>query len=636
MLESMRNHAQGWIAKVILTGIALSFVLWGVGDYFTGGNAEPVATINEKPIDGSEFYVAYERQLNAYRSMLGKQYSRELLDSLNVKETTLQTMINRKIMLDVAAKLGLAAPESVVLATVQTDPAFQSAGQFDPKRYQILTRNMGFGSSQDYENDVRMTIMIDALEKSLIQSSYVSEAEIRDLFNQKFEQRVLSSIVVDAASLLSKVEVDDATAKAWYEANKASYQSPLRVQVNTVEINPRTLAADAVINETDLLAEYEKRKAEFSEPEQRKARHILVRVNESDSEMLRVAAREKIEAAQARIKAGEDFSAIAKEISADPATAVKGGELGWFKQGMMVAAFDAAVFSMDKGTTSDIVETEFGYHLIRIDDIRPARVTPFEDVKGKIKDELLLAKGAEEAYKLSQDLDEALGMEDSLKAAAEAVDLKMLSSKAVSMDEAIVEPGLSDQQIRQKAFATLPGQAVEIIETDDGRFIAIEVVQRIDPDVLPFAKVTRQVYSDAKQDAANKKAFEVAEEIRKQSGKSLDELAQQFGQAKFISKPVRSTGVGDDAAWLTSAVLGNGFKAAQGSWVDQSIAVPQGFAVVHVDQVIAPSEDDYNTQKEAITKEAVKAKGQVRFARWLSSVREGYEVTTNEKALSLF
>ena len=636
MLETMRNHAQGWLAKVLLGGIALSFVLWGVGDYFLGGSNEPIAKINGKPVDAGEFYTAYERQLNAYRSMLGKQFSKDLVDSLNVKETTLQTIINRRIMLDVAAKLGLAAPEAVVLASVHTDPIFQSTGQFDAQRYRILTRNMGFSSAQDYENDLRVTIMIDALEKALMDSAHVSDAEIRDLFNQKNEQRVLSAIVVDAGTQLSKVEVSDEQAKAWYENHKSSYQSPLRIQVNMVEINPRDLAAEGSVEESEIQAAYEKRKAEFSEEEQRKARHILVRVSASDSEATRVAARQKIEAAQARIKAGEDFSAVAKEVSDDAGTAKNGGDLGWFKQGMMVAAFDGAVFSMDKASISDIVESEFGYHLISLDDIRQAHQTPYEQVKDKLRNEILVAHATEEAYKLSQDLDEALGMEDSLKAAAAAVNLKVISSKSVSMDEAMVEPVLSNPQVGQKAFATLPGQAVEIIETSDGRFVAIEVAERIEPDVLPFAQVTRRVYSDAKQEAANKKAREVADEIRNVSGKSMDELAQQFGQAKFISKPLRSNGVGDDAIWLTNAVLDEAFKTPQGSWVNQSMAVPQGFAVVHVEQVITPSEDEFNAQKEVIAKEAVRAKGAVRFARWLSSVREGYEITTNEQALSRF
>jgi len=636
MLESMRNHAQGWIAKVILGGIALSFMLWGVGDYFTGGGAEPVATINEKPIDANEFYVAYERQLNAYRSMLGNQFSKEMADSLNLKETTLQTIINRRIILDVAAEIGLAAPESLVLDRVRSDPSFQSAGNFDVQRYHLLTRNMGFGSAQDYENDLRLNIMVDALQKGMIDSSYVSEAEVRDRFNQLYEQRVISAIVVDAGTLLSKVKVDDATAKAWYEDNKVNYQSPLRIKVNMVEINPHTLASEVTVNESEVRAAYEKRKAEFSKEEQRKARHILVRVKESDSALLREAARKKIEAVQGRLNAGEDFSKVAADASDDTATATKGGELGWFKQGMLVAAFDEAVFSMDKGTTSDIVESEFGYHLITLDDIRVASETPFEAVKESLKNELLAARAGEEAYKLSQDLDEALGMEDSLKAAAAAVDLKMISSNSVSVDEALAEPLLVESQISQKAFSTLPGQAVEIIETDDGRFIAIEVVERVEPDVLPFAKVTRAVYAAANQDAANKKALELADEIRKSSGKSLDELAQQFGQAKFISKPVRSNGVGDDATWLTSAVRGQAFKVAEGDWVDQAMSVPQGYAVVRVEKVLPASDAEYQSQKENIAAEAVKAKGAVRFARWLSSVRERYQITTNEKAMSRF
>jgi len=636
MLESMRNHAKGWIAKIILGGIALSFMLWGVGDYFTGGGAEPVAAINEKPIGANEFYVAYERQLNAYRSMLGNQFSKEMADSLNLKETTLQTLINRRIILDVASEIGLAAPASVVLDRVQSDPTFQSAGRFDVQRYHILTRNMGFGSSQDYENDLRLNIMVDALQRAMLDSSYVSEAEVRDRFNQLYEQRVLSAIVVDAGSLLSKVKVDDAMAKAWYEDKRANYQSPLRIQVNMVEINPRALAVDASVDEAEVRAAYDKRKAEFSREEQRKARSILAKVSQSDSGMLREAARKKIEKAQARLNAGEDFSKVAADLSDDRSTAEKGGDLGWFKQGLLVAEFDEAVFSMEKGEISDIVETELGYHLISLDDIRAASETPFEQVKEKLKDELLTARAAEEAYRLSQDLDEALGMEDSLKAAADSVNLKMISTKAVSMDEALAEPLLVESEISQKAFSTLPGQAVEIIETDDGRFIAIEVVDRIDPDVLPFAKVTRKVYADVRQDAANKRALELADEIRKSSGKSLDELAQQFGQAKYISKPVRSSGVGDDATWLTTAVLGQAFKVAEGSWVDKAMSVPQGYAVVRIEKVIAASDAEFNAQKEKIAAEAVKAKGAVRFARWLSSVRDRYDITTNEKALSRF
>lgn len=179
MLESMRNQAQSWLAKLILGGIALSFALWGVGDYLLGNSDEPVATVNDKPITGSEFYLIFERQKNVYRQMFGGQYSSDFIESIGLRESTLQTLINRHIMLDMAAELGLTAPEQVVLNSVRNNPAFQSASGFDPERYRILARNLGFASAQDYENDLRLSIMVDALQRALVDSAHVSEREIR-------------------------------------------------------------------------------------------------------------------------------------------------------------------------------------------------------------------------------------------------------------------------------------------------------------------------------------------------------------------------------------------------------------------------------------------------------------------------
>jgi len=636
MLESMRNQAQSWLAKVLLTGIALSFVLWGVGDYFSDNGVTTVASVDGSPIGGREFGQAYERQLNAYRSMLGKQFSKKLAESLHVKENTLQTIINRRIMLDVADKLGLTAPKAVLVSTVENNPSFQSAGTFDPKRYQILTRNMGFGSAQDYENDLRLNIMIDALQKSISGSAQVSESEIRDRFNHDYEQRVMAAIIVDPASQMDKIKISDSRAKAWYDAHKNNYQSPLKIKVNAVEISALALAQDMSVDEAEIKAAYDSRKAEFAEPEQRKARHILVKVAKGSSEGLYKIARKKIEAVQARLKAGEDFGKLAKEVSDDAATASKGGELGWFKSGVMAPQFDLAVFAMDKGSVSDIVETQNGFHLIQLEDVRPAHQKPYAEVKNTIKDELIQTRANNEAYKLSQDLDDALGMEDSLKAAAASLDLKVFSSGLVSRRDAEVTPLLTDAEIRNKAFSTLPGQPVEIVEVGDGRFIAFEVVERQEPGVLPYDQVARRVKVDAKLDAANNKARELADKIRASKGKTLDELAQQYSQAKFISKPVRSNGVGDRSAWLTRPLLDKAFMTASGGWLNQSMQVAQGYAAVRVVKTIAPSKDEYAKQKANIAKQVRQAKGAVRFARWMASVRGDYKIVTNDKQLKRY
>ncbi len=635
MLETMRNHAKSWVAKIILGGIALSFVLWGVGDYFTGGNTQPVAMINDSPVGNGEFNNAYNRQVNYYRSMLGKQFSKDLLKSLNVKDNTLQTIINRRIMLDVASEMGLTAPNAVVIATVTNNPSFQSAGSFDPKRYQVLTRNMGFGSEQDFENDVRLNVMVDALQQAIVGSVQVSDAEIRERFDREYEQRVLAAVVVDPASLMDQVSVNDADAKAWYEGHTGDYKSPLRIKVNVVEINPTTLAADMSVDEAQVLAAYEARKGNLTEVEQRKASHILIKTKPESSQDERVAARKKLQAVQARLKAGETFAKLAKEVSEDGA-APKGGDLGWFKSGAMVSAFDQVVFAMDKGSVSDIVETQFGYHLIELNDIRPGAEKSYADVKDMLRTELVQAAASEEAYNLSQDLDNALGMEDSLKAAADSMNLNVTSTAAVSMQEAETIASLIDAEVRSKAFATLPGQPVEIVETDSGMFVAFEVLERIEPDVMPYEEVAKKAKAHAKVEAANKKARDIADQIRNSTGKTLDQLAQQYGQPKYISKAVRSNGVGDTASWLSRSLLNRAFNTDSGEWVAESINVPQGYAAVRVEKAVAPSDEEFNGKKDTIRKEVVKAKGEVRFTRWMTSVRDRYEIVTNEKELERF
>jgi len=635
MLESMRNHAQSWLAKILLGGIALSFVLWGVGDYFFGSKIEPVATVNGQPIGGPEFYNAYERQLNAYRSMLGKQYSDALMASLHVRGNTLQTLINRRILLDLAHKLGLAAPAPVVLATVRSNPAFQTASGFDVQRYHILTRNMGFGSPQDYENDLRLNIMVDALQKALVDSVHVSQAEVRERFKRAYQQRVLAAIIVDPASELAKVHVTDKQAKAWYEAHKQDYKSPLRIKVDAVEINPRTLAGDVQVDNAEVRKAYDARKASLSVPEEREVRQILIKVATDASKGAMAAARKKIEAAQARIKAGEDFARVAKDVS-QGATASKGGELGWFKQGSMLPLLDQAVFSMDKGGVSNIIKTPLGYELVQVEGIRPAHELAYDDVKDAIRRGLVKARAAEEAYKLSQDLDDALGTQDSLKAAAASLNLKVKSSGTVSRDEALADPVLNDPQVAAKAFSTVPGQAIDIFETSDGRYIALDVVRRIEPAVLPYAKVARRVLTNARFEAAVNKARAVANEILKSKGKSMDELAQLYGQAKYISKPVRSDGQGDNASWLSKTLLQKAFATKAGAWVSQAIKVPQGFAVVRVQKVIAAPQNEYSKQKARIEAEVKKAKGEARFARWMASVRDGYDIKINEKELARY
>ena len=638
MLESMRKHAQGWVAKVILGGIILSFALWGIGDYFTGNQLETVAEIDGEAIYDSEFVETYNRQLNTYRNMLGEKFDKEMADKLGVKDETIQTMINRRLMLKEANALGLVVPDQAVLGTVQTDPAFQEAKSFSSTRYQNLIRQMGFASPRDYENYLRQSILIDTLQQSVMKSATISEAEVMEKFRSKFEKRVISAIIVNPKKLMTSVQVSDEQAREWYDTHASRYQSPLKVEIDVVEIDAADLIDNIVVTDADVEAAYEDRQSEFSSPEKRRISHILVPLAQDASPEVVAMAEAEIAKVQERLAAGESFAKVAKEVSKDPAAA-QGGDLGLFEQGAMLPEFEEAVFNqLNKGEVSGVLRTQFGLHLVQLNEVVPANVKPLSEVRDALAERLRTQMASDEAFRLSQDLDNALGMEDSLAAAAKSVNLKLQRLGKLTADNVLANATVgSSKDLQKQAFTMMPGDAVELVEVEQGHFVALEVTQRVLPETMPYEDVVKLVYSDVREAGAKEKAQELADEIlaAAKSGQSIDDLAQKFAQPKYISKPVLPDGEGDDAVWLQS-VISSAFRAPEKNWVDSTLYTDEGVAVVYVNAVEKADESKFAAEKESVREEALQSKGSVRFARWLAAVRDRHQISVNNRVLSRF
>ena len=634
MLEAMRTRAQSWIAKIILGGIALSFVLWGVGDYFMGGRVQAVAEVDGNAISDMEFYQAHERTLNKYRSLLGDQFSSDVMRQLDVKNETIQTMINRRLVLMEANEMKLVVPEQNMLGRVKNDPIFQSAGAFDANRYAVMVRNLGYRAPEDYEQQLRLDMLADAIQRAIMDSVVVSDQEVRQRYAESFETRQLAALVVDPLNFVSKAKVTEEEAKSFYEANASRYQSPLRLKFAIVDINAAEIGKELQVDEQDILDTYENQRARLTRPEQRRARHILVRLAQNADAATQKASREKIEAAQDRIKAGENFADVAMQVSED-VTAADGGDLGFFTRGSMVPAFESVVFAMQKNEVSDVVETAFGLHLIQLDEIQPEVAKSLEEVRSQLTASLKLERAQDEAYNLSQDLDDALGREETLAKAAASINLRVTETEAISQDEALANPILVlDAGLRQKAFTMNPGDPVDIDQLNDSRYIAIEVIAKEEPEVLPFSKVAAQVYADARREVATRlAASEAASIIERAKTENLEELAAQSSQPLFISKPVRSDGTGDNANWLTSDVLEQAFSMPKGQMASKAIDVPNGLAVLQLRDVIAAPDDEFTQQEATIRRELMAQKGAVRFARWISSVRNRHEISINQTAI---
>lgn len=637
MLETMRNQAQSWIAKVILLGIALSFALWGVGDYFLGSQVEYVAEVDGKSIADREYREAYERQINGYRAMMGRNLSKEMIKQLGLKSETLQTLINRRLLADEAYELGLITSEAVLVSSVRSNPSFQSAGNFNPQAYRIITRNMGFRTTMDYEEEMRLNLMVDALQKAIFTSVRVSDSEIRDSFDREYEQRVIAAIMIDPDSLQDDITINDSEARTWYDEHKTQYQSDEKVVLHAVVINPQAMKDEITISEGDIASAYEQQKDTFTTPEERHARQILLRVATQADDADREKVEQKMKAIQLRLEAGEDFAALAKE-SSDDVNAEDGGDLGYVQSGMLQPEVDEALFAMESGSTSDIITASNGLYLLKLEAIEPAGLKSLLDVQDKIADTLRVSRAQNEAYNLSQDLENALGMESSLKAAAEQAGMEIVQIEAVSRSEALADPLLgSSNELRKEAFRSQPGDIVNISELEDGRFVALEVVSHLPSADLPFKDVAASVYADAKAAKATEKAQSIAESILAKSnentGLTPDEVAQEAGQAKFISKPIKRSGVGDDSTWLTQAVVDSAFKGQSKQWLPEAINTSRGLALIYVQEINKASDEDFANEKDSIKIESVRNKGAVRFARWMATIRDQHDIIIYQNVL---
>ncbi|MDX8389392.1 MAG: SurA N-terminal domain-containing protein [Mariprofundaceae bacterium] len=635
MLNTMRNNAQSWLAKLLLGGIILSFALWGVGDYFMGSRVQPVASIDDSPITDIEFARMYERQLNNYRARFGKSFTPELIEQLDLKQTTLQTMINRHIMLTEAAALGLVVPESSLLESLRSNPAFHSAGSFDPERYTALTRNMGYRTASDFEQEQRLSMLIDALQRSIVGGATVSEQEVMDHFSMKNEQRELTALIVDPDSFTDKIIVSDEEARTFYEKNSSNYRSRLKLKMDVVMIDP---SADIEVDEAEIVAAYEARKSTYLQPEERQASHILVKVDANADDATRKKARAAIENAQARISKGETFAAIAKEVSED-SSAAKGGDLGFFKRGAMVAPFEKVAFSMAENEISDIVETQFGYHLIQLIKVKEESQQSLSDVHAKLEREVRKSRSSEEAYAISENLNDALGREGSLQLASESMNLSVRHLGPIDLGEAFAEPVFTrNTEFRKRTFAMQAGDPAEIIELANGNFAAVEVLERLEPEVLPFAKATLDVYRDARKEKADAEAKELAERIlaEAQAGESFKDLAKKHSQPVFFSKAFKATGEGDKSAWLTREVRDSAFRTPSGDIVDTVITAPQGLVLLQVNNVLTADKSGFSDSESSLRQSLKASKGNARFERWMASVRDKYSIIVRNEVLARF
>jgi peptidyl-prolyl cis-trans isomerase D len=384
--------------------------------------------------------------------------------------------------------------------------AFQIDGQFSRDNYLALLANRGY-TPAGFEELQREALEVGDLQMGIASSSFLTPAEFRryiELYNQR---REVAYALFELERFSAGVTIDAAAIQSRYENNQASYQTPETVDLEYIELALADVAANVEVTEEQLRAVYEEERERFETAEQRRARHILIEVAEGQED----AARSTAEGILARIRGGEDFAAVAAEASADAGTKAQGGDLGWIGRGMLVGPFEDALFAMQPGELSEPVRSEFGFHIIRLDEIRAGEVQPFEQVREELASETKTREAETEFYDRANDLgEEAFDAYDDLApvAAASGLPIKTLMGFPRTGDPAVFE---NSAAVVQAAFAEEivdSGRLSELVELAEDHVLVL----RVTAHHLPTTKPLDEVREEIREELVRERAQELAEE----------------------------------------------------------------------------------------------------------------------------
>ncbi|MCL1093209.1 SurA N-terminal domain-containing protein [Shewanella kaireitica] len=582
MLEKIREGSQGVIAKSILVLVILSFAFTGVSSYLGSSTEVAAATVNGEEISNSALEQAYENERGRLEQQLGDMFSTLSADDnymQSVKQSVLERLVAEKLLDQNAAELGLRVSDEQIRTAIMQEPAFQTDGRFDNDRYQAILRQLGY-QANSFRDMMRVDMTRRQLVATLVGSEFVLPGEAEYLANIQGQTRDINYLVIDSTPFLAAASVTDEQIQTYYNSNLGQFVRPEIVSLNYIELDAKQLAADVTVTEADAKAYYDENKVQYLQPEKRLAAHILIGLDEDNAE-------EKAEAIYQKLQNGEDFAALAKAESQDTFSGEQGGQLDWFEAGVMEPEFDAALFALDKGSYSNVVKTNFGYHIIKALDIQAGAEAPFADVKEKIIAQLQEQQAVDKFYELQQVLaDTSYEVPDTLSEAARELGVEVKTTPEFTRNSA---PALfSKPAILKEAFSSnvlLDGMNSDVLEVEANHVVVIRVNSHKAAGTMELAEVRDGIAGRLKQEQANENA-------RQQAQDAMTAFKADGSTAGYLVKEKLARFEQD----IDAAVVSKAFAMAQPTdtaTVD-TVALATGYAVVVLNKVNAAEGVDAN------------------------------------------
>jgi peptidyl-prolyl cis-trans isomerase D len=513
MLQNIRDRSQSWLAWIILGLISIPFAFWGMDSYFQNSDNDiVVAEVEGTEISLATYRTVMKQQQNRMRQILGAQFDPEMFDRAEIKQAVLENLIQDQVEARAARAWGFQISDELLRQTIADIPELQRNGRFDNDLYRRVLAQQGMTEAQ-FEVNLRRDMAQQLMRSSLQSSAVIGERMLADAVALRDEVRRARSSRISAAAWKDEVKPSDAQIQDAYTAAAARFQEPEEVRVAWIEASLGALAKEESVSEEELRALYDSRVQAFQANEQRRARHILLTVDAGADEATWQAAEQQLNGWRMQVTAGADFAALAKEHSQDPGSAAEGGDLGFFERGVMVPAFDQAVFSLQPSEVSQPIRTEFGMHLIQLVEVRADEPPSFADERPALLKEMQRIQAEERFYDLVDRLaNAAYEHPDGLTVAAELTGLSVQESgwftaqggEGMMRHPQIVQRAFSDEVMRQ-------GRNSGLIELEPDHVLVLRVLEHKPARQQALAEVLDDVVALVKQRLQAEAAKEAAE-----------------------------------------------------------------------------------------------------------------------------
>ena len=495
MLGKIRNKSKGWIAYLIVGLITIPFALFGIQSYIGSSSNSIIASVDGEEIALATYYKRLNLEQRNLQQQLGSNYSSEV--DATLRQMMIDGMIQEKLLENYANSLKLVTLDEEVRAIIQSNELFQVDGVFSEERYSQLLRLNNY-TPLSYEQSQVELMKQDQIKRNLTHSAFLTSQQIERFKALAGQQRYASFIVLSTEKYQDQISVTQEQVIEYFDTNQSSFVELPKIKVNYVELSLDDIEEQEAADYETLRSLYDEDKELFTNPEQRSAQHILVEERELAESLLE------------EIQQGADFSELARIHSIDTSTKDSGGDLGYFERDIMVPEFDKVVFKMGIGELSKVVETDFGFHIIKLTEIQPENIKSFEESREQLVSLHQKKAAQQKLYSLQEELGN-LAYEDPLDFVAEQLDLDLKTSDYFSRtseeyEEQFVATAYSDLVLNE-------GENSDVIELDQGRFIVMNLADQIPERQKTLDEVQTQIADILKTIEAKKIIDDLAANI---------------------------------------------------------------------------------------------------------------------------